>query len=137
VSHVFRSKPSLTACLPRALPEEIAVQGEVQASVREAVAALPQQEQLATVLFYGYRYSYTEVSACLKIPLMTVKKRLYSARQKLKVQLQAALHDASERASHAFDSEKGAEMGLARWWRWAIQWVKARQGAWQIRDSVG
>ena len=32
---------------------------------------LPQHERVGTVLFYGRRYSYTEVSAFLKIPLTT------------------------------------------------------------------
>jgi hypothetical protein len=45
------------------------------------------------------RYSYTEVSTSLKIPLSTVKKRLYSARQKLRVQLQATLRETGARAS--------------------------------------
>jgi hypothetical protein len=102
--------------------------------VRSAVASLPQHERLVTVLFYGYRYSYSEVSAFLQVPLTTVKKRLYSARQKLKVQLQSALHDASERASRASDGVEGAEIGLARWWSWLIRWVKARQDAWQTRS---
>ena len=110
------------------------MQGEVRVCVRSAVASLPQHERLVTVLFYGYRYSYSEVSAFLKIPLTTVKKRLYSARQKLKVQLQSALYDASERARRASDGVEGAEIGLARWWSWLIRWVKAREDAWQTRS---
>ena len=115
------------ALLAESTPEDQAVQGEVRACVRSAVASLPQHERLVTVLFYGYRYSYSEVSSFLKIPLTTVKKRLYSARQKLKVQLQSALHDAS-------DGVEGSEIGLARWWSWLIRWVKARQDAWQTRS---
>ncbi len=103
-------------------PEDIAVQGEVQACVRLAVASLPQHERLVTVLFYGCRYSYNEVSALLKIPLTTVKKRLYSARQKLKVQLQAALRD--EIAPRSSDSAEGAEICLARWWSWLTRYVR-------------
>jgi RNA polymerase sigma factor (sigma-70 family) len=122
------------ALLAESTPEDLAVQGEVRACVRSAVASLPQHERLVTVLFYGYRYSYSEVSAFLQVPLTTVKKRLYSARQKLKVQLQSALHDASERASRASDGVEGAEIGLARWWSWLIRWVKARQDAWQTRS---
>ena len=118
-------------------PEEVAVQEEVQATVRRAVAALPKPERLVTVLFYGCRYSYTEVSAYLKIKLPTVKKRLHSARQKLKVQLQAALFDASERAPRASDGAEGAEIGLVRWWSWLILWVKGMQAFWQTRSSLG
>jgi RNA polymerase sigma factor (sigma-70 family) len=108
-------------------PEEIAVQGEVQACVRSAVASLPPHERLVTVLFYDCRYSYNEVSAFLKIPLTTVKKRLYSARQKLKVHLQAALHDTGEHARRSSDGAEGAEIGLARWLNWLILCVKARR----------
>lgn len=123
--------------LVESTPEELAVQGEVWAFVRSAVAFLPQHERLVTVLFYGRHYSYAEVSAFLKIPLTTVKKRLYSARQKLRVQLQAALCDASERARRASEDAEEAEIVLVRWWSEVIQWVKARQVAWQTRSSFG
>ena len=118
-------------------PEEIAVQGEVQACVRAAVASLPQHERLVTVLFYGCRYSYNEVSAFLKIPLTTVKKRLYSARQKLKVQLQAALPDTSERAPRSSDEAEGAEICLARWWSWLIRYAQAMHASRQTSSCFG
>ncbi|HEY3230099.1 MAG TPA: sigma-70 family RNA polymerase sigma factor [Roseiflexaceae bacterium] len=123
--------------LTESTPEEIVVQGEVQAYVRSAVASLPAHEQLVMVLFYGYRYSYNEVSALLKIPLTTIKKRLYSARQKLKVQLQAALHDTSERARRSSDGAEGAESCLARWWSWSIRCMKAIHDSWQMRSCFG
>lgn len=110
-------------------PEDIAVQEEIQATVRRAVAALPKPERLVTVLFYGCRYSYTEVSTSLKIPLSTVKKRLYSARQKLRVQLQATLREAGERVPRASDAVEGAGVVLVSWWSWVIRWVQARQKA--------
>src|SRR5260370_28695930 len=44
--------------LAESTPEEIALQGEVQASVHSAVASLPEHERLVTMLFYGCRYSY-------------------------------------------------------------------------------
>jgi RNA polymerase sigma factor (sigma-70 family) len=122
------------ALLAESTPEDLAVQGEVRACVRSAVASLPQHERLVTVLFYGCRYSYSEVSAFLQVPLTTVKKRLYSARQKLKVQLQSALHDASERARSTSDGVEGAEIGLTRWWSWLVRRVKAWQDAWQTRS---
>jgi len=112
-------------------PEDIAVQGEVQACVRLAVASLPQHEQLVTVLFYGCRYSYNEVSALLKIPVTTVKKRLHSARRKLKVQLQASLHDTIENARRASDGAEGAEICLARWWSWLMRCMKEMHDYWQ------
>ncbi len=101
------------------------------ACVRSAIASLPQHEQLVTVLFYGCRYSYNEVSALLKIPLTTVKKRLHSARRKLKVQLQAALRD--EIAPRSSDGAEGAEIYLARWWSWLTRCVKEMHDSWQTR----
>lgn len=118
-------------------PEDTAVQKEVLACVRSAVASLPEHERLVTVLFYGCRYSYNEVSALLKIPLTTVKKRLYSARQKLKGQLQAALHDTIENARRASDDAEGVEVCLARWWRWAIRCMKTIRDSWHMKHSFG
>ncbi len=123
--------------LAESTPEELAMQAEVREYVRSAVASLPKPERLVTVLFYGRHYSYAEVSAFLKIPLSTVKKRLYSARQKLRVQIQAALCDASEGARRASEDAEEAEIVLVRGWSKVIQWVKARQVAWQTRSSFG
>ncbi len=106
-------------------PEELALQGEVLASIRSAIASLPQHERLVTVLFYGCRYSYHEVSAFLNIPITTVKKRLHSARQKLKVQLQAALSDTLDEAIGSSDEAEGAEIGLVRCWNWLILCVNS------------
>ncbi len=99
-------------------PEELAIQREVQASIRQAVASLPQHERLVTVLFYGWHYTYNEVSALLNIPLTTVKKRLYSARQKLKVQLLTSLHGTIEDAHRAGEGAEETEVVLVRWWKW-------------------
>jgi RNA polymerase sigma-70 factor, ECF subfamily len=53
--------------------EDLVMQAEREASVRSALASLPQHEQLVAALFYGCGYSYNEVSALLKIPITTVK----------------------------------------------------------------
>jgi RNA polymerase sigma factor (sigma-70 family) len=45
---------------------------------------LPQHEYVALRLFYWEGCSYQEISQRLNLPLSTVKKRLYSARQRLK-----------------------------------------------------
>jgi RNA polymerase sigma factor (sigma-70 family) len=79
--------------------EDLVMQAEREASVRLALASLHRHEQLVAALFYGCGYSYKEVSAFLKIPITTVKKRLHSARQKLRVQLQAILRDEIENAN--------------------------------------
>ena len=109
-------------------PEELAVRGEVQACVRSAVASLPAHERLVTVLFYGCRYSYNEISAFLKVPLTTVKKRLYSARQRLKVQLQAALSDEIANVKREREDTEDAEIAailLPSWVSRLVRYVKA------------
>ena len=101
--------------------EELVMQAEREASVRSALASLPQHEQLVAALFYGCGYSYNEVSTLLKIPITTVKKRLYSARQKLRMQLQATLRDEIEQANERpaikdeAAEEAGRATGMARW----------------------
>ena len=105
-------------------PEEVAMQKEVQAHIRSAIASLPQHERLVTVLFYGWHYTYNEVSAFLNIPLTTVKKRLHSARQKLKGQLRASLHDTIENARRADEGIEEEEIILARWLTQYIQTMK-------------
>jgi hypothetical protein len=106
-------------------PEELAMQKEVQAHIRAAVASLPQHERIVTVLFYGWHYTYNEVSAFLNIPLSTVKKRLHSARQKLKLQLRTSLSDTIENARRAGESiEEAEEIILVRWLIQYIQTTK-------------
>jgi len=122
--------------LAESTPEEVAMQREIQAEVRSAVASLPKRERLVTVLFSGRGYSYREVSAFLKIGLPAVRKRLYSARQKLKVQLQATLREAGERARRTSGAVEGAEIVVASWWNRVVQWVEARQDVWQMRSGL-
>ena len=88
--------------------EELVMQAEREASVRSALASLPRHEQLVAALFYGCGCSYNEVSAFLKIPITTVKKRLYSARQKLRMQLQATIRDEIENANARLASNNEA-----------------------------
>ncbi len=106
-------------------PEELVVQKEVQACIHSAVASLPQHERMVTILFYGWHYTYSEVSAFLNIPLTTVKKRLYSARQKLKAQLQTTLGDTIENARRADEGAEEAEVILVRWWKCLILCINA------------
>ncbi len=121
-------------------PEEITVQGEIQACVRSAVADLPQNERLVTELFYGRHYTYNEVSAFLKIPLSTVKKRLYSARQRLKMQLQVTLDDAIENAQNAQGSSDGpaeAAIWLVRRWNRLLQFVRVMNDHVYMKSCFG
>jgi RNA polymerase sigma factor (sigma-70 family) len=95
--------------------EDLVMQAEREALVHSALASLPRHEQLVVALFYGYGYSYKEVSAFLKIPITTVKKRLHSARQKLRMPLQATLRDEIEYvpARPASNDEEAERAGRA------------------------
>jgi RNA polymerase sigma factor (sigma-70 family) len=53
---------------------------EVLAAIRE----LPEHERMVTTLFYIGDYSQNEIATFLEAPLTTVKKRLFSAREKLR-----------------------------------------------------
>lgn len=57
---------------------------ERQIHIYGAVRALPENERIATALFYISDYSQNEIAAFLEVPVTTVKKRLFSARRKLK-----------------------------------------------------
>jgi RNA polymerase sigma factor (sigma-70 family) len=65
-------------------PEALAVQHEQREQVQAAIAALPEHERFATLMFYIGDYSQQEIAAFLEIPVGTVKKRLFSARNRLR-----------------------------------------------------
>ena len=52
--------------------------------VLTAIQQLPEHERMATTLFYIGDYSQNEIAAFLEVPVTTVKKRLFDARQKLR-----------------------------------------------------
>ncbi len=65
-------------------PHARAERSEMQARVRAAIRELPERERMVTTLFYIGEYSQAEISAFLELPVTTIVKRLYSARQRLK-----------------------------------------------------
>lgn len=65
-------------------PAKAAQQREMQQAVLEAIRALPENERAVTSLFYINGYSMAEVGEFLEVPVPTVKRRLHSARAKLR-----------------------------------------------------
>lgn len=65
-------------------PHAAAEQHELQARVLAAIRALPENERQVVTLFYVNGYTQSDIGAFLQLPLSTVTKRLYSARQHLK-----------------------------------------------------
>jgi len=68
-------------------PEEPLERSEAQQAVKRAVDALPEGERLCLVLSEYNGLKYSEISEVLGIPVGTVKSRIFSAVQRLKVAL--------------------------------------------------
>lgn len=81
--------------LPSEMPEPafLVEQGQMVHTVQAAVAALPQEQRLVTTLFYVQGYSQKEIAQFLELPVTTIKKRLYTARQSLKERMITMLQD--------------------------------------------
>lgn len=68
-------------------PEEIAVQRDVYARVRSAVAKLPDKYREVVLLYYGAGFGQAEIACMLRIPEGTVKSRLSYAKGRLRKML--------------------------------------------------
>ena len=65
-------------------PHASAERHDLLAKVLNAINALPENERLVTTLFYIDGYTQADIGDFLEVPISTVNKRLYSARQRLK-----------------------------------------------------
>ncbi|HEX6718018.1 MAG TPA: sigma-70 family RNA polymerase sigma factor, partial [Pyrinomonadaceae bacterium] len=65
-------------------PHSFAERHEILTKVLQAINALPENERLVTTLFYVNGYTQADIGEFLEVPVSTVNKRLYSARQRLK-----------------------------------------------------
>ena len=65
----------------------------IQKALLTAIRELPKEKQDIIRLFYAEEYSIIEISTFLKIPVGTVKSRLFKAREKLKVILKKVNHE--------------------------------------------
>jgi len=65
-------------------PHLVAEEHELLNKVLEAIKALPDSERLVTTLFYVDGYTQADIGQFLEVPVSTVNKRLYTARQRLK-----------------------------------------------------
>jgi RNA polymerase sigma factor (sigma-70 family) len=78
---------------PEPGPAEAAEQRALQVEVRAAIAALPENERVATTLFYIGEYSQREIGAFLGVPVSTVKNRLLTARNRLRERMMTMVRD--------------------------------------------
>jgi RNA polymerase sigma-70 factor, ECF subfamily len=70
-----------------AQPEERAVRSEVQATMWQAIDALPEPQRLVVVLRYYHELRLAEIAEILKVSERTVHKRLQGAHDLLRVML--------------------------------------------------
>jgi RNA polymerase sigma factor (sigma-70 family) len=95
----------LEAPAPEPGPEEAVQQREAQRAVLGAVQALPENERVATTLFYINGYSLADVGQFLEVPTSTVKNRLHSARSRLRERMMEMVAETLKQ--HAPDEEFG------------------------------
>src|SRR5262245_34733122 len=62
-------------------------QSELKDKILTAIDSLPEHERAATMLYYIGGYSQEEVAEFLDVPVTTIKKRLHSARKRLREML--------------------------------------------------
>ncbi|MGI4791758.1 MAG: sigma-70 family RNA polymerase sigma factor [Janthinobacterium lividum] len=86
----------------------IAEQQETHGELTAAIGQLPEGERIVVVLFYLNEYSQREIAAFLDISESTVKKRLASARKRLKEGMTVVMEDQlkQQRPSRDDDFEK-------------------------------
>jgi RNA polymerase sigma factor (sigma-70 family) len=65
-------------------PADVIEERERRAEVLEAIRGLPEHERMVTTLYYVGDYAQAEIAAFLELPVGTVKKRLHSARRRLR-----------------------------------------------------
>jgi RNA polymerase sigma factor (sigma-70 family) len=65
-------------------PHVAAEQREFQSRMIEAIKSLPERERQVVTLFYINEYTQADIGEFLQVPVSTVNKRLYTARQRLK-----------------------------------------------------
>jgi len=90
INHAEKKRESALGDADRAAggsPEEPLERSEVRQAVKRAVEALPEGERICLVLSEYNGLKYAEISGVLGIPVGTVKSRIFSAVQRLKVAL--------------------------------------------------
>lgn len=90
---------------PEGDPYQAVARRETQEEVQEAILGLPEHERLVTTLFYIADYSQNDIAAFLEVPLTTVKKRLYSARQRLRERMLHMVQDALQERRPSNDDQ--------------------------------
>jgi RNA polymerase sigma-70 factor (ECF subfamily) len=80
----------------------------------EALERLKPIDREALVAFYIHGHSLIEIADQLCVPIGTVKRRLHTARKRLKAELQASVADADEWGDQSSDDQEDADLIGAR-----------------------
>ena len=109
-------------------PDEVITYREQHRIVRKAIGELPELEREAILLFYYGGQSQREIADFLAVPLTTLKKRLFSGRQRLKERI---LDMVEENLNEQRPSNSGAFSGRVRHLSGAKRW----QQGWRKEHS--
>ena len=93
-------------------PAQAAEACELKDQVFAALGTLPEHERMATQLFYVGGYSHREISDFLGVPVTTVKKRLHSARARLKRKMLSLVQEQLSQQRPSRDPRFAAEAQL-------------------------
>ncbi|AGA30662.1 RNA polymerase sigma factor [Singulisphaera acidiphila] len=80
----------------------------------EALERLKPIDREALVAFYIHGHSLIEIAEQLAVPIGTIKRRLHTARKRLKAELQASVADADEWGDQSGGDEEDADLVGAR-----------------------
>jgi RNA polymerase sigma-70 factor (ECF subfamily) len=70
-------------------PERDAMQVQARSELRRALATLPPEQRAVVELTYYHDYAYPEIAQILGCPVDTVKTRMFHARRKLRLLIDA------------------------------------------------
>lgn len=82
----LRKNKGVFVCADEALEAELGVFEDEEKKFFELVCDLPLKDKEVVTLRYFHQMSLEEIAQCLKLPLSTVKSRLYRALEKLKTE---------------------------------------------------
>jgi RNA polymerase sigma factor (sigma-70 family) len=74
-------------------PAAAAETRDLQRRVRAAINALPEVDRLPVMLFYLAGYAQHEIATIMELPLTTIKKRLFHARQRLRMLMEELVRE--------------------------------------------
>ena len=99
--------------LPHHLPQaaEHVEQQERAQHVRHIISVLPEAERVVVLLFYMGEHSQQHIAQFLGIPVTTVKRRLYTARQKLKTRMIHSMQEEFKSQRPSRDSQFTERVG--------------------------